>query len=253
MKAAAPIAAAIFLAALPAHAETQPRPGDILTGSMVVFSPVQQPLGATEWSLGLGYSPITLKGNVAPPFFPVLGVVSRITENLEVSALISPNSILGFRVPHVQEADRAVGSGFELQAQLDPRIDPSVAGTAIPSLGTQNFGAQYVLETYQKVGPFGFYAMPQFGYYTKGPIAGIGFDADLELGPVILGAGVNLRYWYKTPSFVPDSRLGVGARYVVDEHMFLMAAFNGYVPEGIQAYLMGAGYRFGDVKRPVTR
>lgn len=230
-----------------------PRPGDITTGSMVVFSPVAQPLGATEWSLGGGYALAVPSGAVGPRAFPVVGFVGRVAESLEISALISPNSILGFRVPHEQHHFRSVGSGFELQAQLDPRLLPE-GGVQVPATGTANLGAQYVLETVQRVGPLLVYAMPQAGYYTRGPLLGTGLAFDLDLGPVIIGAGANLRFWYdgKSGGFVPDQRLGAGGRLVLSDRMFVMAAYNAFVPEGTQATLVGVGYRFGDLPARVA-
>ncbi|MBM3276124.1 MAG: hypothetical protein FJZ00_13305 [Candidatus Sericytochromatia bacterium] len=241
-----PAAAALALVPPgPAWALDWQRPGDITSGSMVVFSPIEQPLGRVELSLGAGYVLSSPPGSVAPPVFPILGAVSRVHPLLEVSALISPNSVIGFRVPHVQEAAHAVGSGFELQAQLDPR--PNLpGGLNVPGMGTANLGLQYVLETTQKAGPFAFHTMPLVGYYTKGPVAGVGFAADLDLGPVIVGAGATLRFWYDgRASYFPDQRLGAGARAFITDRIFALAAYNANVPEGVQAALVGVGHHMG--------
>ncbi len=248
MKAALSAALALLVAGQPALAkESGPRPGDITSSSMVVFSPIQQPLAASEWSLGAGYTVAVPAGSVAPPVFPILGMVWRAHQNLEVSALVSPNTVIGFRVPHVQGAGHAIGSGFELQAQLDPR--PNLAGgVTVPGMGTANLGVQYVLESTNIAGIFEFHTMPSVGYYTKGPLAGVGFAADIDMYPVILGAGANLRFWYDGASngFIPDQRLGAGARVILSRKLFLLVAYNAFVPEGTQAILGGVGYHLGD-------
>jgi len=248
LKSVLPAAFTLLLAAAPAIAkEGGPRPGDITTGSMIVFTPQQQPLGSSEWSLGAGYTLAVPPGSVAPPVFPILGMVWRADPNLEVSALVSPNTVVGFRVPHVQAAGHALGSGFELQAQLDPR--PGLpGGVTVPGMGTANLGLQYVLESTTIGGIFEFHTMPSVGYYTRGAQVGLGFAADFDFYPIIAGAGANLRFWYdpRSNAFVPDQRLGAGARYILSRRMFLVAAYNAFIPEGTQALIGGLGYHLGD-------
>ncbi|MBM3274696.1 MAG: hypothetical protein FJZ00_06065, partial [Candidatus Sericytochromatia bacterium] len=101
--------------------ESDSRPGDIWTGGGLIFAPryLDNP-GDLEIGLGPTYLVSSAPGKAAIPFAGVLGLEWKMTDSLELAAIVGPLTLAGLRGPITENEYGSVGWALVYRSDMYP-------------------------------------------------------------------------------------------------------------------------------------